>query len=60
MRGVRLIKCVECKFYTIEGISQRCTKEDNTYNNWLGVMFKKHPDELNLRGNCEDYEEKTN
>ena len=60
MRRVRVRSCKGCRFYIIEGISVRCTKEDNMYNNWLGVMFKKHPDELNLRGNCEDYEEKTN
>ena len=57
MRGVRLIKCIECKFYTIEGISERCTREDNQYTNWLGLMYKKHPAELNLRENCKSYEE---
>ena len=57
MCRVRVV-CHTCKFYMIEGISNRCTRNDNTYNNWLGLMYKKHPDELNLRGDCEYYEEK--
>jgi len=56
MRGVRLVKCKTCRFYMIDGISKRCTKDDNRYTNWLGLMYKKHPEEINLRGNCENYE----
>jgi len=40
----------------IDGISKRCIKDDNRYTNWLGLMYKKHPEEINLRGNCENYE----
>jgi hypothetical protein len=56
MPRLRVIKCAECRYFRIEGISERCTKEDNTYKNWLGLMYKWHPRQLNLRGNCEDYE----
>lgn len=60
MRRVRLVNCKTCRFYMTEGISKRCVREDNTYNNWLGLMYKKHPAEINLRGDCEDYEEINN
>jgi hypothetical protein len=51
------VMCKNCKFYSIEGISERCTKERNTYHNWLGMMYKKHPTDKNLRGRCKDHEE---
>jgi len=58
MRRVRLVQCKACRFYMEEGISQRCIVDDNTYKTWMGLTYKKHPSEINLRGNCEDYEEK--
>jgi hypothetical protein len=51
------LKCTECRFYTEEGTSLRCTQADNTWEHWAGLAYKKHPTEKNLRGNCEDYEE---
>ena len=54
--GVRVV-CKNCKFYRVEGISQRCKFEDNRYENWLGLMYKEHPTQINLRGNCTNYEE---
>jgi RNA polymerase subunit RPABC4/transcription elongation factor Spt4 len=48
-------QCVACQHYMIEGISHRCTLEDNTYKNWLGMMYIEHPNQKNLRGQCSDY-----
>jgi hypothetical protein len=59
MHGVRLKKCVECRHYHIEGISERCALERNTYTNWMGTCYIEHPSQRNLRGNCEHYEKKT-
>jgi len=50
------VRCVECRHYEIEGISERCALKKNTYKNWLGVMYTEHPSQKNLRGDCEDYE----
>ena len=56
MSGVR-VACKTCKFYRRGKNSLRCTLEDNTYDHWAGLAYKKHPTEKNLRGKCEDYEE---
>lgn len=58
MRDLRVgHRCAGCVHYAKEGISDRCNLESNTYKNWLGVMYKEHPNQKNLRGRCEDYEE---
>lgn len=56
MRDMRMThRCAGCVHYTREGISDRCNLESNTYQNWLGMMYKEHPDQKNLRGRCQDY-----
>jgi hypothetical protein len=60
MRNLRMThRCEPCVHFAEEGISIRCYHPDNTYKNWLGVMFKKNPNERNHRGRCENYEETT-
>jgi hypothetical protein len=58
MRGVRVIyRCEPCVHYELEGISHRCTHMSNTYNTWMGITYKLHPDMKNRRRRCEHYEE---
>jgi hypothetical protein len=51
-------RCAGCTHYFKEGISHRCRLEDNTYNTWMGMTYKEHPDQKNRKGDCKDYEEK--
>lgn len=60
MRIEKRPKCVACQHYEIDGISERCTHLTNVYENWLGPVFRKHPDFKNINGRCKDYEEVTN
>jgi hypothetical protein len=54
-------RCDSCRHYWKEGISHRCTLTSNTYTTWLGMTYVEHPDQKNMRGRCEDYEnEKAN
>ena len=60
MRRVRVVSCKECKFYTSEGISERCYHEKNVYDKWLGQCFIESPDHKNYNGKCEYYEKLSN
>jgi len=59
MRHLRMThRCAGCTHYKKEGISHRCRLEDNTYQTWMGMTYKEHPDQKNRKGDCTDYEEK--
>ena len=53
---VRVV-CEKCKFYTEEQCSKRCVFPENLSSNWIGVVYKLHPEAKNIIGGCGDYEE---
>ena len=54
-KRVRL-SCKDCKWYEIIKSVQRCTVKSNMDHNWVGVIYKQHPDWKNYNKICEDYE----
>lgn len=52
--------CRKCKWYGpvgTDGPHARCHYPENLRTNWLGIIYIKHPDELNWNRRCGWYEE---
>lgn len=51
--------CKTCKYFGIAKSlgRERCRHESNISKNWLGTVYLKRPDTLNIYQNCENYEE---
>ena len=58
------VECGGCKYY-VRGIDDscetpRCKFPDNMYKNWLGIAYKRRPDDLNWDYRCTNFKEKQN
>ena len=56
------VECRTCKYF-VRGCDDpcetpRCTRTDNTYRNWLGLMYKRRPDDINWDHKCKEYKPK--
>jgi hypothetical protein len=54
------VDCKTCKYYKVEGISERCKLGGNMRENWMGTIYLKTPSNRNYDGRCPDYEEAVN
>jgi hypothetical protein len=55
-KRVRL-SCENCKWHTVLRDVARCVIATNLRENWMGTIYKKHPDWKNYNGACSDYKE---
>ena len=55
-------ECRKCKYFVRAADDKwetpRCLLPTNMYQNWLGVAFKRRPDDINWDRKCDHWKEK--